>query len=214
MYLPSHFQEDRLDVLHAAIRAHPLATLITHGASGLSANLIPFTLVADRGERGTLQAHLSKANPQLADLRTGAEVLVLFPGPQAYITPSWYATKQEHGKVVPTWNYVVVQARGRPQVIDDPDWLLKQITALTTQQEHGMDKPWSVSDAPASYVASQLKGISGIEFPIDKIVGKWKVSQNQPAANRAGVIAGLQQLDPSSPIADVVRQAKKDTEDR
>lgn len=198
-----------MDVLHGAVRSHPLAMLVTYGAYGLTANLIPFTLAADRGDKGTLQAHLSKANPQLADLRLGAEVLVVFQGPQAYITPSWYATKQEHGKVVPTWNYVVVQARGRPRVTDNAEWLLEQIGMLTAQQEQMFEHPWSVNDAPQSFITSQLKGISGVEIPIDSIMGKWKASQNQPVANRAGVVAGLQQVDPASPMAEIVKRAKE-----
>ncbi|MBX3357250.1 MAG: FMN-binding negative transcriptional regulator [Phycisphaeraceae bacterium] len=209
MYIPPAFREDRIEVLHVAVRSHPLALLVTHGASGLTANLIPFTLVADRGDKGTLQAHLSKANPQLADLRLDAEVLVVFQGPQAYISPSWYSTKQEHGKVVPTWNYVIVQARGRPRVIDNADWLLDQIGVLTAQQEGLFEEPWSVNDAPHSFITNQLKGISGVEIPIDSIIGKWKASQNQPAANRAGVVAGLQRVDPASPMAEIVKRAKE-----
>ncbi|PTQ12228.1 transcriptional regulator [Sphingomonas oleivorans] len=209
MYRPPVFREDRPDILHAAIRSHPLATLVTHGAAGLTANLVPFTLAILQGDRAVLRAHLARANTQLADLRNGAEALVIFQGPQAYITPSWYPTKQEHGKVVPTWNYVVVQAWGRPQVIDDAEWLLAQIGDLTTQQEQRQNAPWSVDDAPTAYIAGQLKGISGLEIPIDRIEGKWKASQNQPAANRAGVISGLRAQDPASPMATLMDQWDK-----
>ena len=206
MYRPPAFREDRPELPPAAIRPHPLATLVTCGASGLLANLLQFTLVAGEGGRDILRAHLARANPQLAELRAGAEALVIFQGPQAYVTPSWYPTKRQHGKVVPTWNYVVVQAWGRPLVIDDPDWLLAQIGALTAQQEQGRAEPWSVADAPADYIGGQLKGIAGIEIPVDRIEGKWKASQNQPAGNRAGVAAGLRELDAGSAMAGLVDQ--------
>ncbi|MBV2148213.1 FMN-binding negative transcriptional regulator [Sphingobium sp. AS12] len=201
MYRPPAFREDRIEILHQAIVAYPLAMLVTSGACGISANLIPFTLQSDAGERGVLQAHLAKANSQLADLRAGAEALVIFQGPQAYVSPSWYPTKRVHGKVVPTWNYVMVQARGRPAIIDDPDWLRVQIDALTGQQEQYQPEPWSVADAPASYIEGQLKGITGIEIAIDRIEGKWKASQNHPASNKAGVIDGLMAQNSLSPMA-------------
>lgn len=201
MYRPPAFREDRPELLHAAIRAHPLATLVTHGPSGLTANLLPFTLVPGENGPDLLRAHLAKANPQLADLRAGGEALVIFQGPQAYVTPSWYPSKQEHGKVVPTWNYILVQAHGRPRVIDDADWLRAQIDALTNLQEGGRDDPWTVTDAPPDYVAAQLKGIAGVEIAVDRIEGKWKASQNQPAANREGVVAGLREQDPASLMA-------------
>lgn len=201
MYRPPAFREDRIEILHQAIVAYPLAMLVTSGACGISANLVPFTLQSDAGERGVLQAHLAKANSQLADLRAGAEALVIFQGPQAYVSPSWYPTKRVHGKVVPTWNYVMVQARGRPAIIDDPDWLRMQIDALTGQQEQYQPEPWSVADAPASYIEGQLKGITGIEIAIARIEGKWKVSQNHPASNNAGVINGLLAQNSLSPMA-------------
>lgn len=203
MYLPPAFREDRPDILHAAITAYPLAMLVTHGVAGLTANLIPFTLAAG-GKRGILRAHLAKSNAQLADLREGLEALVIFQGPEAYITPAWYPAKKEHGKVVPTWNYVVVQARGRPRVIEDADWLLAQIEALTTQQEQDRAAPWAVNDAPADFISGQLKGIAGVEIPIDRLEGKWKFSQNQAAATQASVAAGLRELDPASPMAAII----------
>lgn len=201
MYRPPSFREDRLEILHQAIIAYPLAMLVTSGSEGLCANLIPFTLKADIGDKGLLQAHLAKANPQLQDLRSGAEALVIFQGPQAYVTPSWYPEKQRHGRVVPTWNYVMVQARGRPMVIDDPAWLKVQIEALTQQLEQYQAQPWSVADAPASYIDGQIKGITGVEIPIDRLEGKWKASQNHPASNKAGVITGLTGQNPASPMA-------------
>ena len=207
MYVPPAFREERLSVLYDAIRAHPLATVVTHGVSGFTANLIPFTLVTGDDGRDVLRAHLARANAQLDELRAGADTLVIFQGPQAYITPSWYATKREHGKVVPTWNYVMVQISGQPRVVDDPVWVRSQIGALTHQQEDGRPQPWSVEEAPLEFVAAQLKGIVGVEIPITAIHGKWKASQNQPAANRAGVIAGLRVEDPGSPMARVVEEA-------
>ena len=201
MYRPPAFREDRPELLHAAIRAHPLATLVTHGPAGLTANLVPFTLVPGEGGPDLLRAHLARANPQLGDLRAGGEALVIFQGPQAYVTPSWYPSKREHGKVVPTWNYILVQAHGRPRVIDDADWLRAQIDALTAQQEGDRSEPWAVTDAPPDYVAAQLKGIAGVEIAVERIEGKWKASQNQPAANREGVVAGLRALDPASLMA-------------
>lgn len=190
MYLPNAFREDDLQTLHALIRAHPLATLITAGSGGLLANLVPFTLV-DGGGNGTLRAHVAKANDQVNALSSGAETLVVFQGPEAYITPSWYVSKHEHGRVVPTWNYAVVQARGTPRVIDDTDWLRAQIQELTTTQEGKRSTPWSVSDAPEAFVSGQIKAIIGIEIPISAIVGKWKVSQNRSEADRHGVEEGL-----------------------
>lgn len=193
MYTPPAFREDRPEILEALIRAHPLATLVTAGAEGLIANLLPFFLVATP-QGDVLRAHMAKANEQLASLRDGAEALVIFQGPQAYITPAWYPTKKEHGKAVPTWNYVVVQVWGRPQVIEDPDWLLAQISELTRRQESGRSDPWAVTDAPADYVAAQIRGIAGVEIPVSRIEGKWKASQNQPEANRQGVVQGLRAI--------------------
>lgn len=191
MYQPSAFREERLEVLHALIRAHPLATLITAGSGGLIANLVPFIL-ADAGDRGTLQAHIARASDQVESLRAEAETLIVFHGPEAYITPSWYPSKKEHGRVVPTWNYVVVQVRGTPRLIDDPAWLRAQIGNLTSSQENQRPEPWEVADAPESFIESQLKAIIGIEIPILKIEGKWKVSQNRSDADRQGVYQGLQ----------------------
>ena len=191
MYRPPAFREDRLEGLHALIETHRLATLVTHGPAGLEANLVPFTLDRTRGQYGVLRAHLARANEQRAALAAGAEALVIFQGPESYITPSWYPSKAEHGKVVPTWNYVVVQARGTPVVIDDPAWLRVQIGELTAAQEAPRPAPWAVGDAPAAYVDAQLKGIFGIEIPIARLEGKWKASQNRPDADRAGVAVGL-----------------------
>ncbi len=191
MYQPSHFREDRLDVQHALIRAQSLGLLITAGPGGLQANPVPFLIDGDGSERGTLRAHLARANPQWHELAAVAECLVVFQGPQQYISPSLYPTKREHGKVVPTWNYITVHAWGRPQVIDDVTWLRRQVDDLTLHKEGSRPAPWYVTDAPEPYVAAQLTGIIGIEIPIARIEGKWKVSQNRPAGDQAGVVAGL-----------------------
>jgi transcriptional regulator len=195
MYQPPHFREDRLDVQHALIEAHPLGLLVTNGSSGLIANPIPFALDPSASSLGTLRAHLSRANPQWKDFDPAQEVLVVFQGVETYITPSWYEAKREHGKVVPTWNYAIVQAYGRMKTIDDPAWLLQQITAITDVQEASRAEPWSVNDAPSDFLAGQLKGIVGIEIEITRIEGKWKVSQNRPEADRRGVAEGLRIAD-------------------
>jgi transcriptional regulator len=205
MYLPAAFREDRLQTLHALIRAHPLATLITAGPGGLIANLAPFIL-ADAGEKGTLRAHIARASDQVEALRSGVETLVVFQGPEAYITPSWYAAKKEHGRVVPTWNYVVVQARGTPRLIDDPGWIRTQIGELTASQENRRAEPWKVTDAPEPFIAGQLGAIVGVEIPIAAIEGKWKVSQNRSAADRKGVEEGLRREGLSEEIARLVAE--------
>jgi transcriptional regulator len=191
MYQPPHFREDRLEVQHALIRAHPLGLLVTLGSTGLVANPIPFWLDQAASPTGTLKAHLSRANSQWRDYDPAQEALVVFQGPEAYITPSWYAAKQETGKVVPTWNYAIVQAYGPMRVIDDPAWLREQIGHMTEARESTRPEPWAVGDAPESFVAAQLKGIVGVEIEISRIEGKWKVSQNRPEADRRGVVAGL-----------------------
>lgn len=190
MHCPSMFREERLDVLHGLMSAHPLATLITSDSDGLIANLVPFSL-HDGGDYGILRAHLARGNKQLGALREGADTLVVFQGPECYVTPSWYPSKAEHGKVVPTWNFAMVQVRGKPQVIDDAGWVLAQLQQLTGNQERERKHPWKVSDAPDDFIAAQLKAIVGFEIPILSIEGKWKASQNRLPADHQGVIQGL-----------------------
>lgn len=211
MYQPPHHREDRLEVQHELIRLHPLGTLVTMTKSGLVANALPFILDAARGTYGTLQAHLARANTQWRDFEPAVDALVIFQGPQRYITPSWYAVKQETGKVVPTWNYAVVQASGPMRVIEDRDWLATQIAALTNKLENGRTGPWAVTDAPPAFVEAQISGIVGIEIPIARIEGKWKVSQNRPEADRQGVIDGLRAAgeDESLAMAELVRERSK-----
>ena len=192
MYLPKHFEETRPEALHELIRAHPLGMLVTLNTAGLQANAVPFILDPDpAGGPGILRAHVARANPLWRETRSDVEALVVFQGPQAYISPGWYPSKAEHGKVVPTWNYVTVQARGTLRAIDDADWLRAFVTRLTTRHEAVQARPWAVTDAPAEYIDTMLRAIVGIEIPLTALTGKWKVSQNRPAADRAGVVAGL-----------------------
>lgn len=210
MYQPPHFREDRLDVQHRLIVTHSLGLLVTAGPGGLQANNIPFLVDPAASERGTLRAHLARANPQLAELAAVNECLVVFQGPQRYISPSLYPTKQETGKVVPTWNYITVHAWGAPRVIDDAGWIHQQVDDLTRHKEDTRAKPWQVADAPEPFVAAQLKGIVGLEIPIARIEGKWKVSQNRPAIDQAGVVAGLRNEDGDAEImaAEVLARSK------
>ncbi len=191
MYLPDAFRETSLPVLHALIRAHRFGLLISTGPDGPIVSPVPFTLEPDAGPHGTLRAHVARANPHWRALRDAPATLALFQGPEAYITPSWYASKRETGKVVPTWNYALVEARGEAAVTEDPAWLRAQIGTLTEAMETGRAEPWAVSDAPEAFVAAQIRGIVGIELPIAALSGKWKVSQNRPAADRRGVVEGL-----------------------
>jgi transcriptional regulator len=174
----------------------------------LQANPIPCLVDSELSEKGTLRAHLARANPQLQELAVVEECLVIFQGPQQYITPSWYETKRETGKVVPTWNYITVHAWGPPRVIDDAAWLRQQVGELTASREDRRAEPWAVSDAPDDFIAAQLKAIVGLEIPIARIEGKWKVSQNRPAADRAGVIAGLQNEGDATMAAHVAERAR------
>ncbi len=191
MYRPAHFAEDRVEVLHALIHAHPLATLVHAGPRGLAADHLPFLIDPEPGPYGTLRGHVARANP-LWRAAAGAEVLVVFQGPEAYVTPGWYPSKQETGKVVPTWNYVVVHAHGRLRTIDNAAWLRDLVGALTDRHEAPRASPWQVSDAPADFVAAQLQAIVGIEIPLERLQGKWKMSQNRTPADRDGVRAGLE----------------------
>jgi len=197
MYQPPLFREDRVDEQHALIRVHPLGLLVSAGPGGLMANPIPFLVDPDVPPHGMLRCHVARANPQWRELGAIEECLVVFQGPQTYVTPSWYATKRETGKVVPTWNYATVHVWGKPRVVDDETWLRRQIAELTAQQESARAAPWKVDDAPEPFVAAQVKGIIGIEIAIVRSEGKWKVSQNRPEADRAGVIEGLREQGPS-----------------
>jgi transcriptional regulator len=204
MYCPSSFQEQRPEVQHAFIRSHPLGLLISNGSTGLLANLIPFVLKAGGRGHAVLQAHMARANPQWREL-DDQSVLVVFKGPDAYVSPSLYSTKQETGRVVPTWNYVMVQVRGRARLRDHVDWLTPQLHALTTAREAERTPPWSITDAPPDYIEAQKKAIVGIEIEVDSIQGKWKVSQNQPEANRQSVADAFDADDKTQEMAALVR---------
>lgn len=189
MYVPTQFQETDTAAIHAMMRAARLATLVTSGAGGLMATPLPLFLDAEEGAHGVLYGHVAKANPQWRE--GGGEALALFQGPDAYVSPSWYATKAETGKVVPTWNYTAVHAYGPAEFFEDADRLLAVVTRLTDRHEAGRAHPWAVSDAPADFIRAQLKGIVGLRLPIARLEGKSKMSQNRNAADRAGVAAGL-----------------------
>jgi len=200
MYLPAQFKEDRIPILHDLIRAHPFATLVTLDASGVVANHLPMELDATAGAFGALRGHVARSNPMWKAPRLDVESLAVFQGAQHYITPSYYATKAATGKVVPTWNYAAVHAYGTLRVIDDPAWLRAFVEQLTDRHEaaHAAasgDAAWHVSDAPEAFIATMVGAIVGIELPIARIEGKWKVSQNRPAEDRAGVVAGLSRGD-------------------
>ena len=200
MYLPAHFAESRADVMHALIHARPFATLVTQGAAGPDANHLPLHLDANSSPQGTLSGHVARANPLWREA-DGTGVLAIFHGPQAYVTPSWYPSKREHGKAVPTWNYVVVHARGRLRVVDDAIWLRRQLELLVDSHESGFADPWRIADAPRDYIDKMLAAIVGIEIEITDLTGKWKLSQNQAEANRAGVVAGLRGQESAEGIA-------------
>ncbi|MBL8430043.1 MAG: FMN-binding negative transcriptional regulator [Dechloromonas sp.] len=200
MYLPKHFAETDITAMHALMRKRPLATLVCHGSAGLNANHIPFLLADEPAPYGQLQGHIARANPLSKAGETSDEVLVVFQGTESYISPSYYATKSEHGKVVPTWNYTAVHAYGRLRLIDDAAWIFSQISALTATHESSFPQPWAVSEAPADYIEKMLGAIVGIEITIERLIGKWKVSQNQPAVNQASLIVALG----DKPMADLI----------
>jgi transcriptional regulator len=195
MYLPSHFVETRTEVLRELMLAHPLGTLVTFGPDGLNANHVPFEFDPHPAPLGILRAHVARANPVWREFSKEVEPLIIFQGPQAYITPSWYQTKKETGKVVPTFNYIVVHAYGTPRAIEDPAWLRDFVGKLTDRFESPRAQPWAMSDAPEDFIAMQLKAIVGIEIRLTRLIGKWKTSQNRPPADRAGVVQGLREMD-------------------
>lgn len=191
MYVPPHFAETDPAILQALIRAHPLGTWVTAGDDGLAANHVPFLFDPSRGDRGTLIAHVARANAIWRTFSTTVPSLVVFQGAQAYVTPSWYPSKRAHGKVVPTWNYAVVHAYGTPRAIEDRAWLRTHVGALVSVHESREALPWKIADAPADFIDGLLGMIVGIEIPVVRLVGKWKVSQNRPEPDKQGVAAGL-----------------------
>jgi len=194
MYLPKHFEETDLLTLHRLMQAHPLSTLVTHGADGLNADHIPLLVSVNEAGQTVLRGHVARANTMWKEYRQDVDALIVFQGADSYITPSWYPTKKEAGKAVPTWNYAVVHASGPLRIMDDAQWLREQLTVLTATHEASMPQPWSIEDAPADYIEKMLAAIVGIEIVVTKLSGKWKISQNQPVPNREGVIEGLRSL--------------------
>jgi len=195
MYVPPAFREDDLAALHAVMRGVSLATLVTATDQGLVATPLPLLLDTGEGPFGTLHGHVARANPQWT-LPPRGEAMAVFSGPDAYVSPAWYPSKAEHGRVVPTWNYVAVHAYGMAEFFDDPDRLLAVVTRLTERHEASRVEPpapvWAVADAPADFIRAQLRGIVGVRIPLTRIEGKRKLSQNRPVADRAGVAAALE----------------------
>lgn len=191
MYLPAQTEERDPAVLHALIRSHPLGTWVTVDEQGLTANHIPFLLQTDGSGNGVLNGHVARANPVWQMLTSHRPSIVIFQGPENYISPSWYPGKHAHGKAVPTWNYVVVHAHGVPRIIDDPDWVLQHVTQLSNEHEATQAVPWKVTDAPADYIDRMRRAIVGIEIPITTLTGKWKLGRNRPVTDQQGIVAGL-----------------------
>jgi len=191
MYLPPSFAEPRTEVMHDLIESYPLGALVTASRGGLFATHIPFVLDRSAGSFGTLRGHVARANPHHRLEPAGPEAIVIFTGPNAYVSPSLYPSKRDHGRVVPTWNYAVVHASGPVRFIDDPAFVLRNVEALTLRHEAGREQPWSIRDAPPGYVEALAKAVIGIELPIARLEGKWKMSQNREASDAAGVATGL-----------------------
>ncbi|MES1260086.1 MAG: FMN-binding negative transcriptional regulator [Acidobacteriota bacterium] len=205
MYLPPNFREDRPEILRALMAEFPLAALITQSPEGLTANHLPLLYDPEPAPWGTLRGHLARANPQWQMAGTEADALAIFQGPQAYVSPNWYPSKRETGRAVPTWNYAVVHAHGRLSVYSEPERLRRFLDRLTAEHEADQPVPWMPSDAPPEYIDGLLRAIVGIEMAVTRIEGKWKVSQNQPAANRAGAAEGLEALGKTA-MASLIRK--------
>jgi transcriptional regulator len=212
MYIPQNFREERVPVLHHLIEQHSFSTLVTLNSSGLIASHIPMVLDREPAPFGMLRGHVSRANPQWSDISAHVQALAIFYGPHHYITPSWYSSKIETGRVVPTWNYVTVHAYGPLRIVEDSHWLHSHLASLTTAHEAQFSKPWNLQDAPAEYIEAMAKGIVGVELPIQRLEGKWKVSQNRSASDRDGVVHGLEELDSpeSRAMAALVRERSQD----
>jgi transcriptional regulator len=215
LYLPAYFEETRTDVMHALMRARPLATLVTLSDAGLMANHVPVVTLPEPLPHGVLRGHIARANPLWREYRAGSEALAIFHGPQAYISPSFYPSKQETGEVVPTWDYAVVHARGTLRFVQDSVWLRALVSRLTDAHEASRPIPWKIDDAPPPYIEKMLSLIVGFELPIASLTGKWKLSQNHPAANRLGVAKGLRAAAgaESRDVADMLSSLEDERED-
>jgi transcriptional regulator len=213
VYVPASFRENRVPLLHDMIRRIRLGALVTLGAEGLVASHLPLLIDAEPAPFGRLSGHMARANPQARSLDPKVQALVVFTGPEAYISPSWYPTKQLTGKVVPTWNYVAIHAYGTLRFIDDPAVTLAHVTRLTETQETPRAQPWQVADAPGDFIAGMVKAIIGFELVITRLEGKWKMSQNRPAEDRAGVVEGLAREGGSAEVAELVAGLSAPAED-
>jgi transcriptional regulator len=191
LYIPEHFREPQIEVLRAFVERHSFGTLVAVTSEGITANHIPMQLLAGPDGLGVLRGHIARANPLWRLLESGASVLAIFLGPDHYVSPSWYPSKHEHGKAVPTWNYATVHVRGTIRFIDDPVWLRALVESLTDEHERHNVHPWKVTDAPADYIAGMVRAIVGFEILVSAIEGKFKASQNRSAADRAGVAEAL-----------------------
>ena len=199
MYVPDHYRVDDIADMHGMMRANPFAVLVSHGADGLVATHLPTVLKADAGEIGVIEAHFARANPHWKMFDpSGTDALLIYSGPHIYIRPSWYPTKAENGKVVPTWNYAAVHVYGRVELVHEADWLHAHVSDITHQQEAANDEPWAVSDAPEEYTKVMLRGIVGMRFEITRVEGKRKMSQNKSDVERRGVVEGLRSQDDSN----------------
>jgi transcriptional regulator len=192
MYRPDEFRVDDVARMHALMQGRPFASLISNGSAGLYASHLP-TVLKNEGPYGVIECHLARANPHWKDIASGNEALMIFQGAEGYVTPNWYPSKAEHGKVVPTWNYAIVHAYGRAETVQDKDWLRRHVGELTAQQEKTQSKPWALSDAPQPYIDVMLRGIVGFRFVIARLEGKWKMSQNRERNDQLGVAKGLEQ---------------------
>ncbi|SEJ86684.1 FMN-binding negative transcriptional regulator [Paraburkholderia diazotrophica] len=195
MYIPAHFEENRLEALHRLIADYPLGSLVTVGPNGLDANHVPFEFDAGKGPHGTLRAHVARANPVWQEVAERPDALVIFQGPSAYISPTWYPSKHETHRQVPTYNYMVVHAHGPIVVRDDEAFVRGLVARLTRKMEAGEPVPWKMGDAPADYISQMLGAIVGIEIELTKLTGKWKLSQNKASADRRGAADALNERD-------------------
>jgi transcriptional regulator len=197
MYQPDVFRVEDVQQMHALMRVRPFAVFVSVGGNGLDVTHLP-TVLKDAGQ---IECHVARANPHWKNLDADRDALMIFQGPEAYITPNWYPSKAEHGKVVPTWNYAVVHAHGRAKAVDDQEWLRRHVSELTAQQERSEHRPWATSDAPGSFINAMLRGIVGIQFSITRLEGKWKMNQNRGMEDRQGVVKGLRARDDGDDLA-------------
>ena len=209
VYVPKHFEESRTEVLHGLVRDHPLAVLVTQSSAGLEANHIPMEIEPTPAPLGTLLGHVARSNPVWLESSPDVDALAIFQGPHGYVSPGWYPSKGESGKVVPTWNYAVVHAYGRIRFVEEAAWLRSIVERLTRRHEAPRAEPWDVTDAPSDFVAAMLRGIVGVEMRLTRLVGKWKLSQNRSPEDRRGVVAGLAEPSPSSrpDLLDLMRRS-------